>query len=123
MSASELAHRIVIEAGGGYDPSTESLATVVRRAMQRLSPRNETERRRIRAAAYREAGDKTLNWLRARNAELQRRNTKAIQAAAHGDFARLEQRIAWMLGVDPDFYGPDIEQDRRRVERLRILAD
>lgn len=123
MSAAELAHRIVVEAGGGYDPRVESLATVIRRAMQRLSPRNETERRRIKAAAYREAGDKTLNWLRMKNAERQRRNMAAVSEGHRRDMERYEALIAWMGSVDPDFYRADIDGYRERVRRLRSLAD
>lgn len=116
MSASEMARSIVIDAGGGFDPQTESMATVIRRAANNLKPRNATERGRIRAAAYGEAGDKILNWLRNKDAERQSRRHEAIAGGIAESIARLETLID-RLDRSPDAFL------RRQADPLRIDRD
>lgn len=123
MSASELARNIVIDAGGGWDPQTESMATVIRRAAKNLSPRNTTERGRIRAAAYGEAGDKILNWLRNKDAERKARRHEAITDGISANIARLETLIDRLERSGDPFLRAQADGFRQQHLRLRSLAD
>jgi len=122
MSASELARSIVIDAGGGFDPQTESMATVIRRATKNLRPRNGTERGRIRAAAYGEAGDKILNWLRNKDAERRERRHEAIADGIAASIARLETLIDRLDRSPDDFLRHKADPLRVERDRLRDAA-